>query len=173
MGSSQRKMRKYTARFRPVLIFTAVLVCLSSRSVRGSMVDITSTSTESGSEATPTDSSPDSTEQLGTGIFAQVPFKVSISLRGGYDDNVSTSSTTFGKQGSTYTNGSVLANYEFGSARTRFSLKLNAGATYYWDTIRNAGGTNINNYDINNSLTLSVLHKATPRLTLSLEVLLT
>jgi hypothetical protein len=47
------------------------------------------------------------------------------------------------------------------------------GGTYYWDTIRNAGGSNINNYDINNSLSLSLLHKATPRLTLSLAALLT
>ncbi len=128
------------------------------------MVDIAPTSTES---------EPGSTEQLGTGIFSQVPFKISISLRAGYDDNVSTSSTAAGKQASTYSSGSVVATYEFGSPRTRLSLRLNAGGTYYWDTIRNAGGSNINNYDINNSLSLSLLHKAAPRLTLSLAALLT
>jgi hypothetical protein len=128
------------------------------------MVDIAPSSTES---------EPGSTEQLGTGIFSQVPFKVSISLRAGYDDNVSTTSTAGGKQGSTYSSGSVVATYEFGSPRTRLTLRVNLGGTYYWDTIRNAGGTNINNYDINNSLSLSLVHKATPRLTLSVAAYLT
>jgi hypothetical protein len=156
-------MRKYTARCGLVLIFTAVLVCLSSRPVRGTTVDIAPSSTES---------KPVSTEQLGTGVFSQVPFKVSLSLRTGYDDNVSTSNAN-GKQGSGYTNGSVVATYDFGSPRTRLSLEVNLGGTYYWDTIRSVGGVDTNNYDINNSLSLSLAHKATPRLTLSAVAYLT
>jgi hypothetical protein len=127
------------------------------------MVDISPSSTGSNSA---------STEQLGTGIFSQVPFKVSLSLRVGYDDNVSTSNAG-GKQGSGYTNGSVLATYDFGSPRTRLSLQVNLGGTYYWETIRSVGGVNTNSYDIHDSLRLSLVHKATPRLTLSAAAYLT
>src|SRR5437867_1831190 len=104
-------MSNHTARFGLFLIFSAALGCLFSQSVFASMVDIPASSD---------DSKPVPAEDLGIGNFSKLPFKVSISLRSGYDDNVTTSS--FGKQGSWFTGGNIAVDYNFGSPRTQLSL---------------------------------------------------
>jgi hypothetical protein len=99
------------------------------------------------------------TRNLGIGKFWRFPFHISVSLRGGYDDNVLTS--TFDRQGSAFTNANIALSYDFGSPRTQISLKTNAGITYYFDR------PGSKDYDLNPNLTFSLSHKATPRLTLS------
>lgn len=107
---------------------------------------------------------------LGTGIFSTLPFKVSFNVRGGYDDNVTTS-TAF-KKGSPFTNAGVGLTYDFGDARTQLTLATGAGFTYFWDNVQ-VPGVNSNDYDINTYVRLAVTHKATPRLTLSMVDYLT
>jgi hypothetical protein len=95
-----------------------------------------------------------------SGNFAAPPFSISGSVRGGYDDNIGT--TSINRQESWYTNASVLLAYTFGDPRTRFDLTAGAGVTYYFDRI--SGG---DNYDPNVFVGFSLTHKATPRLTLA------
>jgi hypothetical protein len=120
---------------------------------------------------TTTESRGPSPEDLGTGNFWRFPFKVTIDVGGGYDDNVSTSS--FLKQGSWFTNGNVAISYDFGSPRTKLSLGIGAGVTYYWEQIHDVTGLNTTDYDINSSIKFSLTHKANPRLTLSTDDYLT
>ncbi len=96
---------------------------------------------------------------LGTGTYQRAPFRVSVSVREGYDDNVYT--TKLNKVGSFFTNASAVFDYRAGTPRTVFSLEAIVGGTYYY--FRPFGQS----YDVNTSLALSVEHRATPRLTLS------
>ena len=109
-------------------------------------------------------------DELGTGIFSPLPFKLTISVRGGYDDNVTTSNTF--RRSSPFTNGSVAATYDFGDARTQLNLAAGAGVTYYWDNVQ-VPGLNLNDYDINTYIRFDITHKATPRLTLNMDAYLT
>jgi hypothetical protein len=97
----------------------------------------------------------------GTGIFSGPPFLVSVSVRDGYDDNLSTS--RLNRQDSWFTNTGISASYTFGSPRTRFDLNAGAGVTYYLKPV--AG----EDYDTNFYVNFSLTHKATPRLTLSMK----
>ncbi len=112
-----------------------------------------------------TDASKEGSSNLGTGNFSRSPFRVSLSVREGYDDNVYT--TKQDKVGSFFTNGTVLVDYKFGSPRTTFDLQALAGASYYY--YRPFG----QQYDINTSLTLGLDHHFTPRLALSASAYLT
>lgn len=100
-----------------------------------------------------------SSEAGGLGNYASLPFLVSVSVRGGYDDNVST--THFSPQESWFTNVGVALAYTFGSPRTRFDLSTGGGVTYYFDNVVNG------DYDTNAYLSFSLAHKASARLTLS------
>src|SRR5664279_5636146 len=71
--------------------------------------------------------------ETGTGTFSGPPFLVSVSVRGGYDDNVSTSNSN--RQESWFTNTGISASYSFGSPRTRFDLQAGASVTYYLKSI--------------------------------------
>jgi hypothetical protein len=104
-------------------------------------------------------------EELGTGKFSSFPFHVSVSVRGGYDDNVNRS--TFDTQESWFTSASVGLNYEFGSPRTRVTLTSGAGVTYYFDRDDDEFAGDFDDYDFNVFVGASITHKATPRLTLS------
>jgi hypothetical protein len=103
---------------------------------------------------------------VGAGIFGTLPFKLTFNVRGGYDDNVTTSNQF--KEGSPFTNTGVAANYDFGDSRTRLSLQVGAGFTYYYDDIH-VPGVSSHQYDIDTSLKLAVTHKASARLTLSMD----
>jgi hypothetical protein len=84
---------------------------------------------------------------------------LSTSIVGGYDDNVNTSST--GGSSSLYTSGSAALSYTFGTPRTQVSLTTGGGVMYYFDRT----GYNPNAY-----LGLSLTHKPSRRMTLSLSV---
>lgn len=102
--------------------------------------------------------------ELGLGKFASFPFRVSVSVRGGYDDNVNL--TPFNPQGSFFTNVGLGVTYEFGSPRTRLRLSSGASFTYYFDrddTFTNYG----DDFDVNAYVGFAITHRATPRLTLS------
>ena len=102
---------------------------------------------------------------LGTGNFARSPFRVSASVREGYDDNVYTTSAT--PVASFFTNGNVVIGYKFGNARTRLDVEGSAGVTYYYN--RPFG----QKYDVHSGLTLTASHQVTPRLGLAASAYLT
>ncbi len=101
-------------------------------------------------------------------IFSQPRgLTLSTSVVGGYNDNVnaatgaSTSST--GGSGSLYTSDYASLSYTFGTPRTQVSLTTGGGVTYYFD--RPEEGYNPAGY-----LGLSLTHKPSERMTLSLSV---
>ena len=101
-------------------------------------------------------------------IFSQPRgLTLSTSVVGGYNDNVnastgaSTSST--GGSGSLYTSDYASLSYTFGTPRTHVSLTTGGGVTYYFD--QPAAGYNPTGY-----LGLSLTHKPSERMTLSLSV---
>jgi hypothetical protein len=108
---------------------------------------------------------------LGLGRFASSPFHVSVSVRGGYDDNVNLSS--FDEVDSFFTNAAVDLRYNFGSPRTQMSLNVGAGITYYFDRdgdddeFVDLGDDDFDDYDFNIHAGFSITHKASPRLTLA------
>ncbi len=87
---------------------------------------------------------------------------LSLSVVGGYDDNVNGSS--FGGSSSLYTSETAALSYTFGTPRTLVSLATGGGITYYFD---HPGG---HDHDTNAYLGLSLTHKASRRMTLSLSV---
>lgn len=147
-------MRNFRAHGVAFLVLSAALLCLCPRFGYADGEPLLGSSSES--EGVPT-------EELGTGIFSRFPFRISISARGGYDDNVSTSKTD--KQASWFTNAGATLTYDFGSPRTQLSLNTTWGFTYYFDQPTN--GQSNNGLEPNLNLALSLTHKATPRLTLS------
>src|SRR5215831_13031203 len=125
-----------------------------STSSQGSST-VATTSTSSGGAAT---------NPSGVGIFSPSPVRLSISISEGYDDNINTAPSN--GQSSSYTSGNVLLNYAFGSPQLRFSLDTSAGVTYYWQHISNQ------DYDINLQGHFVLQYKATPRVSLSSDVLI-
>ena len=116
-------------------------------------------------EVTPEDSKD---VELGTGKFESFPFKISVGVRGGYDDNVNFD--TFDPEESFFTNGTIGATYRFGSPRTQMSLNAGAGVTYYFDRDGDLDGEDMDDYDVNAFLGFDISHRATPRLTLAAAV---
>lgn len=150
MGSkSDGHMRNFRiSKFSNVFCLALVVVVCSCVSVRADGDSDKAVSDES------------SNEGVGLGKFFKLPFHVSVSVRGGYDDNVNT--TTFNREGSAFANANIAANYNFGSPRTQVSLASQVGFTYYSDSPDGI------DHDINPNLNLNITHKATPRLTLAL-----
>jgi putative beta-barrel porin BBP2 len=98
---------------------------------------------------------------LGVGKFFKLPFHISVSVRGGYDDNVSTQA--FDRQGSAFVNANLAVNYNFGSPRTQLSLASNFGFTDYLDSPQGV------NNDFAPNVTILLSHKWSPRLTFALN----
>ncbi len=156
-GFKVNNMRKFNGH-RGWSVYAAASICLVSQfAFAGGEPFVASTSE---SKNVPT-------EELGTGIYSRFPFHVSVSVRGGYDDNVNTSKID--RQESWFTNAGIALTYDFGSPRTQLSLQTGAGATYYWDQGRGVSASN-QDYDVNAYLSLSLLHKASPRLSLAATV---
>lgn len=109
-----------------------------------------------------------SSTDLGLGKFSANPFHVSVTVRGGYDDNVNLSS--FDERGSAFANVALGLWYEFGSPRTRIRLDGGISATYYFDQGDAAFGGNSEDWIVNAWAGFSIVHKATPRLTLSASI---
>jgi hypothetical protein len=99
-------------------------------------------------------------EQLGVGIFSRIPFHLSLSVRGGYDDNLTTSN--FDKHGSWFGSAGAVVTYEFGSPRTQVSLSTTTAMIYHADDPVGA------EFEPNLNLNFSLNHKASPRLGLTL-----
>ncbi|MEO7723748.1 MAG: outer membrane beta-barrel protein [Chthoniobacterales bacterium] len=125
-------------------------------------VDTTQAGTETATEGGTTTEV--TTPHLGTGNFSRSPFRISVSVREGYDDNIYT--TKFDTVDSFYTNGDVVLDYKFGDARTQVAFEAFGGLTYYYD---HPFGRE---YDINSGVSLSVRHQATPRLGLGATIYL-
>lgn len=165
-------MRKLRALKTAVITLVVALVCWPSHWSRAE--EETSTQTvrtdvvvETGDGKTMRSAQTESKDALVStdnelGKFSRFPFHVSVTVRGGYDDNVFTSSID--PQGSAFTNASIALSYDFGSPRTKLTLATGGGVTYYFDRPGDSSP------DFNAYLSLSVAHKATPRLTLSATV---
>ena len=110
--------------------------------------------------------------ELGTGKFESFPFKVSVTVRGGYDDNVNLDA--FDEEQSLFTNAALGVTYQFGNARTQMSLNAGVGATYYFDRDdEDIDGEDFDDFDYNAYLGFNITHRATPRLTLAAAVFAT
>jgi hypothetical protein len=110
-----------------------------------------------------------SATDLGTGKFESFPFKVSVTVRGGYDDNVNLD--TFDEEESLFTNAGIGVTYQFGNARTQMALSAGAGATYYFDRDDDdLDDEDFDDWDYNVYLGFNITHRATPRLTLAAAV---
>lgn len=93
------------------------------------------------------------------GIFSRKPFKMTLSVREGFDSNTNTTSSN--PDSSWYTNFGAGINYSFGSPRLQLGANLGGGITYYYTR----PGDKV---DFNGSFALNALYRATPRLNLSI-----
>lgn len=100
-------------------------------------------------------------ESLGLGQFGRFPFRFTVAVQSGYDDNVFTNNVT--KQGSAFTNASIGATYQFGSPRTEIELRTGGGLTYYYDRPQQKDP------DYNAFLGLMLKHKFSARLSLQID----
>jgi hypothetical protein len=71
------------------------------------------------------------TENAGSGNFEKRPYRFTLSLNHGYDDNIYT--TNDDKQGSFFTSASVGVSLALSDGRTSLRAALNAGGSYYYD----------------------------------------
>ena len=147
------------SRLRSVLLLLLLGVLSNHPVAHGEELATSSDDAESVSESTTT------TENVGVGKFARLPFHVSISVRGGFDDNVA--AVPFNRQGSLFVNVNAALSYSFGTPRTTVSLQTNGGITDYFD---HSAGIN---FDFNPNVTFSLVHKVSPRLTLSMATFMT
>jgi hypothetical protein len=136
------------------LAVVTVLLCSPARLAQAGGQDFSKTVLE----PTPVD--------LGTGKFETFPFHVSVSVRGGYDDNVNL--TSVDEQGSPFASVQLGLAYNFGSPRTAMRLTAGAGFTYYFDDVNN--GSDGDNFDVNGFIAFAITHRATPRLTLAADM---
>jgi len=98
-------------------------------------------------------------DDVGLGLFSNIPFHFTVTVRGGYDDNSTTGQAANSASG--FVNSTINMTYDFGSPRTRLSLQLGGGITDYFD--RPGGGI-----DYNGFLGLSLRHAFSARLVLNL-----
>jgi Putative beta-barrel porin 2 len=160
-------MRSFNLSTLATAAFATTLLCLQPRPVQAGGEGFSKDDLGGGKETVDTKSYDD----IGEGKFKANPFHISVSVRGGYDDNVNLSS--FDEQASWFTNLSGQLTYILGSPRTQINLSVGGGVTYYWDHGNDSFNGNNHDYDVNASLTLAVMHKATPRLTLGANIYLT
>jgi len=97
----------------------------------------------------------------GASLLSPLPLHLVLSIDGGYDDNVQTSTTG---RGSLYTDGKVTLSYDRKDVRTQVSLIAIAGGTYFEDA------TGTTPYDVDISLALVVSHKVSERLKLAASI---
>lgn len=87
-----------------------------------------------------------------------LPFRVSVNVRQGYDDNVFTTRTN--RISSPYTTAGLNILYSMGTPRTSLSTTLNLSGSYYWDRPGES-------FDWNPSLGIALNHSVSPRFNLS------
>lgn len=144
--------------------FAATFLCLQPLPVRAGGEGFSKDDLGGGKESVDTKS-----YDIGEGKFKANPWHIAVSVRGGYDDNVNL--TNVDQQSSWFTSLSGELTYHAGSPRTQVNLTVNGGVTYYWDHDDSAF-SNSRDYDVNASIALGIIHKATPRLTLGANVYL-
>ena len=88
---------------------------------------------------------------------ARLPFHVAVTISGGYDDNINTSSVD--PVGSAFLNALIGLNYRLGKPGTQMSLQTGGGVTYYFD--RPGEGDS----DYNGYLGFQLTEKLSPRMT--------
>jgi hypothetical protein len=101
-------------------------------------------------------------EALGLGIFSRLPFRITVAVQTGYDDNILTRSSVE-QQGSPFTNASIGVDYQFGSPRTQIEARAGGGITYYYDRPQQSGP------DYNGFFDLTLTHKFNARLSLAIS----
>ena len=170
-------MRNRNTRLRGLIGLTAVLVSLagslanadpnnpSSQTATGSTVSTGSTNSTGPTVETTTSAS---TSPSSTGAYSRLPFELSATVQGGYDDNVGT--TNGGTQGSPFSLVGIQLAYNLGSPRTQISFHGGANYTYYWDRLQGVGFGGDQDYDISVTGGLSIQHKFSPRLTLTADL---
>ncbi len=165
-------MRNRNTRLRGLVGLTAVLVSLagslayadpneaSSQTASGSTSSTGSTNSTGPTVETSTSAS---TGPSSTGAYSRLPFELSATVQGGYDDNPSTGNGN--GQGSPFSSIGLQLAYNLGSPRTQISFHGGANYTYYWDPPQG-----LQDYDISLNGGLSIQHKASPRLTLMADL---
>jgi hypothetical protein len=150
------RMRNYKISRLSCFVLVLLLGLLPSPSRLANAEEL-STSDSGGDQSVSEESSGE--ENLGIGKFVALPFHVSVSVRGGFDDNVLTAHSN--RQGSPFANVNFALTYNFGSPRLTVNLQTNGGITDYFNQ---PGGVN---YDFNPNVNFSITYKVSPRLTLS------
>lgn len=119
----------------------------------------TTTSSSSATEgATASVAGSEASDKVGLGIFSRFPLHASVTVEGGYDDNVNT--TPSGQQGSAFVTANLVLRMDLGTPRTTVTLSTATGFNYY--------AVNVDNrYEPQLNLNLNVEHKASPRLGLT------
>ncbi|MGH8100985.1 MAG: outer membrane beta-barrel protein [Chthoniobacterales bacterium] len=167
-------MSDRNTRVRGLLALTVVLASLAGSLAYADPPESSSqtASGSSGEASTGPSSSQSSTGassgQSSTGAFSRLPFELSATVQGGYDDNVGT--TNGGTQGSPFSLVGLQLAYNLGSPRTQISFHGGANLTYYWDHPQGLGFSGNQEYDIALTGGLSIQHKASPRLTLTADL---
>ncbi len=100
-------------------------------------------------------------EAGGLDLLSRFPFRLSLTILGGYDDNVNTSGE---RQGSSFANGRGTLSYALEKPDTKLTAVAGAGVVYFPDR------TNGRTYDVNTKLNLSLKQKISLRLSLSANV---
>lgn len=164
-------MKNRNTRLRGLVGLTAVLASLAGSLAYADPPD-SSSNAASGSAGTASSSTGEvstgaSSGQSSTGAYSRLPFELSATVQGGYDDNVGT--TNGGTQGSPFSLVGLQLAYNLGSPRTQISFHGGANFTYYWDHPQGIGFNN-QEYDISLNGGLSIQHKASPRLTLMADL---
>lgn len=98
----------------------------------------------------------------GIGIFTRFPLKFSVSVQGGYDDNVNTASSGF-EQGAGFVTTSANITLELQTPRLSVSTATALGFTYY-------GGA-LNSTEPNLNLPITIGYKVSPRLQVGATIL--
>ena len=170
-------MRNRNTRLRGLVGLTVVLASLAGSLVYADPNDTSSqTSTGSTSSTSSTSSTGPTVEtstsapsgQTSTGAYSRLPFELSASVQGGYDDNVGTTNSV--TQGSPFSMIGLQLAYNFGSPRTQVSFHGGGSYTYYWDHSQGPGVIGNQEYDISITGGLTIQHKASPRLTLMADL---
>lgn len=115
-----------------------------------------------GDETPPAVVEPDTKSAEGTGIFRRIPLRVTVDVRGGYDDNVFTETNG---HGSGFTETGLELSWQPGDSRTKVDLKAAVAGTYYYDRPGD-------DFDFSAHLGLKLTHRATPRLSFDATVYL-
>jgi len=156
----ERNMRIFVARSGRTLLAIAIFGLLSLARCFGEGETAADGSSAAASSSSSSDSG--STSNVGLGTFSRLPFNISASVYGGYDDNPNTLPDGGPKQDSWFTTAAVIADLKLETPRTKLDLSSNFGFTYYSSLSNNELEPNIN-------LTVSLTHKLSPRLTLGIS----